>query len=51
MIGTPSENEELDSWLESEESREYVKSFAKTDAIELKDLYPGTDLAGLDLLR
>lgn len=51
VIGTPDENEELDSWLESEESRDYCRSFEKTEPVNLEKLYPGTEKQGLELIK
>ena len=50
MIGTPAPDENID-WINEDESRKYVKSFAHRQKISLQDLYPGTESRGIELLH
>ena len=50
VIGTPAPDENID-WINEEESKKYVKSFASRPKINLQDLYPGTESRGIELLH
>jgi len=49
VIGTPLESDSLD-FLQSDESQKYVRSFKKSEKVDLQKIYPGTDPMGIDLL-
>ena len=51
VIGTPSPEENIEEWIQEEESIKYVKSFAPREKINLQDLYPGTESGGIALLH
>ena len=51
VIGTPSPEENIEEWINEEESIKYVRSFAPREKINLKDLYPGTESTGIALLH
>ena len=50
VIGTPAPDENID-WINEEESKKYVKSFASRPKVNLSDLYPGTESRGIELLH
>lgn len=50
VIGTPNSDTELE-FLQSKESIKYVKSFPKRERANLKDVYPGTESRGIQLLH
>lgn len=49
VIGTPSD-ETLEDLLDDEETVEYAKSFPKRERQNFKEMYPGTDNRGIQLL-
>lgn len=50
VIGTPSE-ETLEDLLQDEETLTYAKSFPKQDGKNFKEMYPGTENRGIQLLK
>ena len=51
VIGTPSSDENIEDWIQEEESIKYVRSFKAREKINLADLYPGTESRGIELLH
>ena len=50
VIGTPRDEADL-SFITSEKSLAYVKSYPPQEPLDLEDKYPGTDPEGLRLLQ
>ena len=51
VIGTPSSEETIEEFLESQESVDYVRKLAARPRIDLAEKYPATDPSGLALLQ
>ena len=51
VIGTPPPDDNIEEWIQEEESIKYVRSFAPREKINLADLYPGTESRGIELLH
>ena len=51
MIGTPSEDENIEEFLQNEDSVKKVRNLPKKEGLNLKEFYPGTDERGIELLK
>jgi len=51
VIGTPSPDEAIEEFLESQESVDYVRRLKAKPQADLSEKYPATDLSGISLLK
>ena len=51
VIGTPTEADQVHTFLSDPKSIDYVNSFQKEDGYNFKDLFPGTEDRGIALLK
>ena len=51
MIGTPHENENIEEFLQNEDSVKKVRNLPKKEGLNLNEFYPGTDARGIELLK
>ena len=51
VIGTPEEDEDIEEFLQNEDSVKKVRNLPKKEGLNLKEFYPGTDERGIELLK
>ena len=51
VIGTPTDEDEVKTFLSDPKTIDYVSSFQNEEGYNFKDLYPGTEDRGISLLK